>query len=194
MPTVDASRSKRADAVRNRERLLSAARQAFAEKGPDVALEEVARIAEVSRTTLYRNFTTREELAAMVFEDNVARIEQRAKQLAGRPDGIVTLFENVLDMVVSERSFVHVLSGADIGWFTELSQRTATAFESLLAAGRSAGLLVEGVGAEDLMIALHMARPLAERTEGDQVTSVRIGRALLHRALFVSIQEFTDER
>ncbi|WP_176444440.1 TetR/AcrR family transcriptional regulator [Rhodococcoides kyotonense] len=187
MPSVDSNRSKRTDAVRNRERLLSAARQAFAAKGPDVALEEVARIAEVSRTTLYRNFTTREELAAMVFEDNVARIEQLASDLAGRPDGIIKLFEDVLDMIIDERSFVHVLSGADIEWFTALSRRTAAAFESLLAAGRSAGLVVDGVGAEDLMIALHMARPLAERVEGDAAESVRIGRAILHRALFVHV-------
>ncbi|MFD5763628.1 TetR family transcriptional regulator, partial [Streptomyces sp. NPDC127044] len=47
----------RRDAVRNRERLLAAARVVFAERGADVAVAAVARLAVVSRTTLYRHFT-----------------------------------------------------------------------------------------------------------------------------------------
>ncbi|MFC5814682.1 helix-turn-helix domain-containing protein [Nonomuraea harbinensis] len=74
---------RRRDAVRNRGRLLAAARRVFAEHGHEVALAEIARAADVSRTTLYRTFGSREELAATVYEDNIVRIEERAAELCG---------------------------------------------------------------------------------------------------------------
>jgi len=55
-------RKPRADAVRNRERLMDVAKQAFAEIGPDVSLEEIARRAGVGIGTLYRHFPTKEAL------------------------------------------------------------------------------------------------------------------------------------
>ncbi|MGW0203907.1 TetR/AcrR family transcriptional regulator, partial [Nonomuraea sp. NPDC003201] len=146
----------RKDAVRNRDRLLTAARRMFAEHGHDVALEEIARVAGVSRTTIYRNFGTREELAATVFADNVAQIEHHAAGLRGQPDGAVTLFDFVLDMQLDNRGLAQVLSSADLQWFIEHARRIAACFEPLLDAGRAAGVVHPVVDVDDLMLAISM--------------------------------------
>ncbi|MFJ2113142.1 MULTISPECIES: TetR/AcrR family transcriptional regulator [unclassified Streptomyces] len=182
----DVQRTQRRDAAHNRERLLAAARQVFAECGPDVAFEEIARTAGVSRTTLYRNFATRQELAAQVFEDNVARIEQHAAALGERPDGIVSLFDFVLDMQRDNRSLARVLTGdADIAWLAGLSARTVAAFRPHLARGSEAGLVHPDVGVRDLMLAFPMAN--GAMADNDLVHREQMSdrvRAMLYRALF----------
>lgn len=183
----EVQRTMRRDAVQNRERLLDAARQVFAERGADVALEEVARLAEVSRTTLYRHFTTREQLAVTIFEENVALIEQRSAELRDTADGIVILFDFVLDQQAANRSLSRLLSAADLTWLTGLSARTIAAFEPLLRRGLDAGLVHPGVGMEDVMLAFPMAA--GAMADGDMVgrpgTGERV-RAMLHRALFTT--------
>ena len=62
-------RPLRADAARNRARVLDAARTAFAEAGLDVGVEEIARRAGVGKGTLYRRFPTKEALVCAIFED-----------------------------------------------------------------------------------------------------------------------------
>jgi AcrR family transcriptional regulator len=200
--TVGSERVMRRDAARNRDRLLAAARQLFAEQGPDVALEEVARAAGVSRATLYRNFATREELAVTVYEDNVALVEQRAAQLREVPDGVVALFDFVLEMMRGYRALAPILSGASRGWYTGLSARITVAFEPLLDQGRTAGVVLPGTGVLDVLLAFSMADGvLANQSVTDGVghdggiadpgpeaatdSDARV-RMLLHRALFTS--------
>ncbi|HWJ86222.1 MAG TPA: helix-turn-helix domain-containing protein, partial [Cellulomonas sp.] len=65
------TRPLRADAARNREKLLTAAREMFDEEGTDASLEEIARRAGVGVGTLYRNFPTRIELIEQVYRHNV---------------------------------------------------------------------------------------------------------------------------
>ncbi|WP_329213912.1 TetR/AcrR family transcriptional regulator [Streptomyces sp. NBC_01485] len=181
----DAQRTKRRDAARNRERLLTAARRAFAEHGPDVAFEEIARAADVSRTTIYRNFATRQELVATVYEDNVARIEQHAAGLGERPDGVVRLLDFVLDQQRDNRSLAHALSGADVEWLTGLSVRTVAAFRPHLERGRAAGFVHPDVDVRDLMLAFPMAA--GAMADNDLVHRERTDdrvRTMLHRALF----------
>ncbi|MEN0102089.1 MAG: TetR/AcrR family transcriptional regulator [Curtobacterium sp.] len=66
-PDAHVSRRPRADAARNREKLVDAARSAFTTAGEDASLEAVARSAGVGIGTLYRNFPTREDLVAAVY-------------------------------------------------------------------------------------------------------------------------------
>src|SRR5271154_473463 len=69
MATTREAVSGRVDAMRNRERLVAAARQLFALRGVEVSVREVARHAGVGVGTLYRHFPTREDLVDAVLED-----------------------------------------------------------------------------------------------------------------------------
>src|SRR5260370_41758245 len=75
----------RSDALRNRDRLVAAARELFAERGVDVAMADIARHAGVSNGTLYNRFPTREDLIEAVFTDRLGAIAALAAQAA--PDG-----------------------------------------------------------------------------------------------------------
>ncbi|MFC4914000.1 TetR/AcrR family transcriptional regulator [Actinomadura gamaensis] len=84
MTTADPRRPRRApraDARRNRDGILAAARAAFAEDGPDASLNEIARRAGVGPGTLYRHFPTRQALLSAVLADRVERLCARAEQL-----------------------------------------------------------------------------------------------------------------
>ncbi|MGY4923043.1 TetR/AcrR family transcriptional regulator [Streptomyces sp. 900105755] len=80
---VASRRPHRKDAARNYDALVTAARQAFAERGADVSLEDVARRAGVGIGTLYRNFPTRRELFESVYADEVNALCRAAVELAG---------------------------------------------------------------------------------------------------------------
>ncbi|MEV5955182.1 helix-turn-helix domain-containing protein [Streptomyces sp. NPDC051987] len=79
---VAARRPHRKDAARNYDTLISAAREAFAERGADVSLEDVARRAGVGIGTLYRNFPTRRDLFESVYADEVNALCRTAVELA----------------------------------------------------------------------------------------------------------------
>lgn len=72
---VTTPRPLRADAARNREKLLAAATTLFADRGLDVPLEHIARRAEVSIGTLYKHFPTRDDFIAAIFPARLATLE-----------------------------------------------------------------------------------------------------------------------
>jgi AcrR family transcriptional regulator len=75
-------RKPRADAERNRLHLLVTAKAAFAEKGSDVSLEEIAQSAEVGIGTLYRHFANRDALIEAVYRNETEQLARAAKQLS----------------------------------------------------------------------------------------------------------------
>jgi AcrR family transcriptional regulator len=78
---VRPDRKRRADAERNRERLVDAAKAAFADVGADVSLEEIARRAGVGIGTLYRHFPRRDDIVAAVYRREVEQIADAARRL-----------------------------------------------------------------------------------------------------------------
>jgi AcrR family transcriptional regulator len=98
----------RKDAQRNRERLVEAARAVFAERGLDVALDEVARRAGVSIGTLYNRFPTRADLVAAVFAERaetVLQICEHALAMADPWDGFAHFVEQVCRMQAADRGY-----------------------------------------------------------------------------------------
>lgn len=98
----------RKDAQRNRERLVEAARAVFAERGLDVALDEVARRAGVSIGTLYNRFPTRTDLVQAVFADRVEtvlRITEHALALDDAWAGFTHFLEQVCRMQAADRGY-----------------------------------------------------------------------------------------
>ncbi len=79
-------RPLRADAERNRRRLLDAARTLFAERGLEVSLDDIAREAGVGVGTAYRRFRSRDEIVEALFDEQLAAMEARAEAAAAEPD------------------------------------------------------------------------------------------------------------
>jgi len=79
--SAKSSRKPRADALRNRERVLEAAKAVFSAGGPDASLEAVAREAGVGIGTLYRHFPTREALYEAVYRREVEQLSELAEEL-----------------------------------------------------------------------------------------------------------------
>src|SRR5438128_3496225 len=80
------SSTLRADAARNREALLSAARKVMSEQGLDAPLDEIARRAGVGNATLYRRFPTRTELIVAVCEERMAEHVGAVEEALAEPD------------------------------------------------------------------------------------------------------------
>jgi AcrR family transcriptional regulator len=78
---------KRADAERNRDKILAAARMAFAEPGTQVSMAEVSRRAGVGMATLYRNFPGRRELLEALYIDEVNALCESAESIDGATPG-----------------------------------------------------------------------------------------------------------
>ena len=90
-PPKKAARKPRVDAVRNRERVLEAAKTVFSAGGPDASLEAVARTASVGIGTLYRHFPTREALFEAVYRREVQQLAGLAERLKGEAKPVEAL-------------------------------------------------------------------------------------------------------
>ena len=79
---VGAPRKMRADALENRERILEVAKNAFLTSGPDVSLDQIAKLAKVGPGTLYRHFPTRDALVEAVYRTGVQKLSEAEKTFA----------------------------------------------------------------------------------------------------------------
>jgi AcrR family transcriptional regulator len=106
--------AQRADARRNRERILEAARTGFAAEGLSVPLDEIARRAGVGPGTLYRHFPTKEALFEAVVHDRLQRLadEARALRAAGDAGGALLGFiDRLIEEAAPKRDLVDALAG-----------------------------------------------------------------------------------
>lgn len=93
-------RSMRADAARNRSLVLDAASRLFAERGFDVSMAEIAAAAGVGRTTVLRNFPSRMDLAAALFDQSLQHFRTVAASQKGEPGDFAELFDLKLEMYI----------------------------------------------------------------------------------------------
>lgn len=112
-------RPLRADARRNRERVIAAATEAFASEAMAVSMDEIARRAGVGVGTIYRQFPTKESLYAAVCRHGLEQIVQQARALCDAEDpgeALFTFVHEVLDAVAAKRDLVETLEhgGTDI--------------------------------------------------------------------------------
>ncbi|MCW3820080.1 TetR/AcrR family transcriptional regulator [Micromonospora sp. DR5-3] len=86
MTSPPRGRALRADARRNRDAIVTTARELFGRAGVSASLDEIARCAGVGAGTLYRHFPTREDLVAAALVDNMAAMRERGTQLVASSD------------------------------------------------------------------------------------------------------------
>jgi AcrR family transcriptional regulator len=110
-PETLITRPKRADARRNYEKVLAAAREAFAEGGESTALEEIARRAGVGIGTLYRHFPNRQALLEALYVNEVEEVCRSAAELDGGDpwEALDAWFERLMGYLATKQALVHEL-------------------------------------------------------------------------------------
>ena len=156
----------RADALRNRERIVAAAREVMVEHGDDVSLDEIARRAGVGNATIYRHFADRRELIHHVAVSVMSRlVEQAETALAEEPDAFQAL-RRFTHAAVDERigALCSLLSSGfdrDHPDHLAMHDRLDQGIEALMAAAHASGQLRTDIGVGDLMVAVtQLTRPL----------------------------------
>ena len=171
---LDASPRVRADAARNRERLIEAASAAFATGAEQISLEAIARDAGVGIGTLYRHFPTRDALVEVVHRDGLATVLARADELLATHDPATALrlwMDDYAQFVTRKRGMaesLHALSRAGVIARSDTRARIIETIQKLLAAGSAAGLLRPDVRAEDVantLVGVFLASPDLPQSE-----------------------------
>lgn len=154
---TDQIRKPRADAVRNRERVLEAAKVVFNAGGPEASLEAVAKRAGVGIGTLYRHFPTREALFEAVYRREVAQLSELAEQLKNAKDPVDALrrwLRSGVEFVATKKGMMAALalavqSSSELAAFS--MDRLTQAIGSLLDRAVAAGEMRGDVSPEDLL-------------------------------------------
>jgi AcrR family transcriptional regulator len=137
---VAVRRPHRADARRNFDALLAAAREAFAQNGTEASLEDIARRAGVGIGTLYRNFPTRQDLFDTVYVGEVEALCQEAEEVAELPpwEAFVVWLRRFVAYVATKRAISEALN-RDSEMFRSCREAMYAAGEPLLARAQESG-------------------------------------------------------
>lgn len=181
-----AARPMRADARRNVDLLVAAAREAFAAHGPEASLDDIARSAGVGSGTLYRHFPTRLALLEAVYRDNVERLAAGGDRLrATLPPGeaLVAWLGEFVGYVAIKRGLATALTrglGNDADVFAQCHAVMARTGDALLADAKAVGAVRREVELTDL---LRLAGAIAAAAENSPE-----GPALSERLLKLAIE------
>ncbi|WP_433239898.1 TetR/AcrR family transcriptional regulator [Streptosporangium sp. CA-135522] len=166
-------RPMRADARRNYERLLAAARDAFAGHGTEASLEDIARSAEVGIGTLYRHFPTRRALLEAVLHDSMVTLNARAHDLLDSPspeEALLTWLRLLVTHATTYRGLAATLMGSICDPDSELYGSCATVQGNgakLLAGAQRAGAIRPDVTGADLVKLVNAIAWASEHGEDD---------------------------
>lgn len=163
----------RADAKRNRDRLLTAADEVFAEEGATASTEEVARRAGVGIGTVFRHFPTKESLVEAVLVARLRRLADIATELTewDEPEeAFFTFLDNVVDQSMGKKAFSDALAemGVDVDEVSAPAKDDLrNAGERLLARAQQAGAVRMDISVPELMGVLVGITRAAEYTNHD---------------------------
>jgi len=158
-PSITA-RKPRADALRNRERILEVAKEAFTQQGANASLDEIAKQAGVGAGTLYRHFPTRDELIQGVYRNEVAKLAAAAARFAETMPPLAALRAWML-LLVDYIAAKHIIAPAlntIAGGPSKLHEGSRTiiqaAIDGLVRRAKKSGDLRRDLDAYDLLRAL----------------------------------------
>jgi AcrR family transcriptional regulator len=174
-------RPKRADARRNYEKVLAAAREAFAEGGESTALEEIARRAGVGIGTLYRLFPNRQALLEALYVGEVDEICRSAAELddADPWDALSDWFERFIGYIATKQALATELFNyldRDAPLFKVCRESLFAAGEPLLRRAQDAGVVRPDVGIGEV---IQMVMGIAKIPTGDPAQTQQILRIAL---------------
>ncbi|NUO60480.1 MAG: TetR/AcrR family transcriptional regulator [Hamadaea sp.] len=173
----------RADARRNREKLLVAAEQVFAEQGVTASTEDVARAAGVGVGTVFRHFPTKEQLIEAVYHARLARLADLADQLAASADpgaAFAEFFTTTVEGAATKNALVDALARAGVTTDSpEVGQWVRRALGVLLTRAQEADAVRPDVTLPDLLGLLVGTSRAVEHLSDDPAARVRVVRVVL---------------
>jgi AcrR family transcriptional regulator len=148
--------ARRADAERNRDKILAAARTAFADPDAEVSMAEISRRADVGMATLYRNFPGRQELLEALYTDEVDAVCKAAETIDGETPGatLVAWLHRFLAFITGKQHIAaELLKQTDHSnpLFKNNRTRVITASRPLLAAAQHAGEVRDDLTLEQIL-------------------------------------------
>lgn len=168
------ARPLRADAQRNRDRLVEIAVQAFSDDGPDVTLDSIAKAAGVGIGTLYRHFPTREALIEAAYRNELTRLTEAAPELLRtmRPDqALRTWMDRFVAYMTTKRGMgdaLKALVAAGGDPFARSRELITDALGQLLAAAVESGAIRPGVEVDDIFMSLAGVSMVGEHAQPGQ--------------------------
>jgi AcrR family transcriptional regulator len=177
-------RHQRADAARNRERLLEAASLCFRERGLEVGVSEIAERAGVGRATLFRNFPTKNALVIAIIVERIREAVSTGRTLldSGEPHGklLATLIAPIAEGQQLDRALFEGLAAEE--WLANSEIEAAhrdmiEVIDALIAADHAAGTVRGDIGAFDVLMLIKGACKVAVEVSGEE------GRRALTRQL-----------
>ncbi|MFJ8492627.1 TetR/AcrR family transcriptional regulator [Streptomyces sp. NPDC094038] len=159
MSSTGTPKPARADATRNRARLLDAARIAFA-SGTPVSLKQIARDTGVGIGTLYRHFPTREALIEAIYRQELDQLCAAAEALLDAqdpPQALRSWMDRFADYVTTKRETADALRtvlASDVATASQAREHLCTAVQAILDAGTATGTLRDDVHADDIVVTL----------------------------------------
>jgi AcrR family transcriptional regulator len=157
----------RADAERNRQRILAAAAELFTERGLEPSLDDVARHAGVGVGTVYRRFPDKASLADALFDERIDALVALAEQAQAEPDAwaaLVSFLERSAEMLVSNRGLRQILMFAAEGHDRGICarDRMRPAIESLIERAQANGQVRADLRPTDVPMIEFMVAAAAE--------------------------------
>ncbi|TDU87959.1 TetR family transcriptional regulator [Kribbella voronezhensis] len=182
------SQMLRADAQDNRDRILTAARTLFADRGLDVGMREIARRAEVGPATLYRRFPTKQALIDEAFAAEMGACRRIVEEGCGDPDpwrGFTSVVKRLTALNVRNKGFVDAFlsTGPPGAAFSEHRRELLAMLSALAKRAQAEGRLRTDFVIDDLVLVLLAGRGLAST-----LTSARDAAA--HRFATLAIDAF----
>ena len=168
-PTKAASKPLRADAQRNRDRLVVAGKEVFAERGFDVSLDEIARHAGVGVGTAYRRFPNKEALINEIFDERMQEITvvlQKALELDDPWEGLQMFVADLLRFQSEDRGLKQAFHEADAtrDRMTEAKAVLQPMISELIERSQAAGKLRPDVTPTDVMVGVMMLGTVIDAT------------------------------
>ena len=173
-------RPLRVDAQRNHERLLTAARATFDERGPDACLDDIARRAGVGIGTLYRHFPTRRDLLAAVLNDDIEALCVEAERLLTSPtpgDALISWLRAVVTHAAASRGLAaNLLCAPPDDQLTSVPAciQMRSALTQLLTRAQAAGVVRPNIDSSDLFALVNGIAWATEQASGDRETADRL--------------------
>jgi len=161
------ARPLRKDAERNRQRILEAAREVFAERGLGVSLDDIAKHAGVGVGTVYRRFPDKELLIDALFEDRVGEILNAASESLDVKDpwlAVAGFLQRALELQVEDRALKELLLSTTESHarIEHARRRIQPVIATLLERAQRAGVLREDLAVSDLVLIQHAIGEVAD--------------------------------